>query len=397
MDLAAQRLNALLDQFFPALNETIAEMEANGADVIRLDMGSPDLPPPAGALQALLETAALPDSHGYQPNRGLPALRRAWSTMYARDYGIELDPNRQVLPLLGSKEGIFHLALAVLNPGDVALVPDPGYLTYRQGALSAGAQPYPLPLKAENHYLPDFEAVPEAVLCRTRLLWLNYPHNPTCAVAPLEFFRHALDFARRHQILLCHDASYLRVSFDGYQSPSLMQVPGASQLAVEFNSLSKTYNMAGWRLGAAVGCPEALQALYTIKGAADSSHFGPIMQAACIAMLGDQSCISERNLVYERRRDRVLAALQRLGWQAETPKAGLYIWFHIPPGWTSAQFTRHVLQHAHVSLAPGSIFGAQGEGYTRLAFTCPEARLDEALKRLEEDYQKYEPALNDRR
>jgi LL-diaminopimelate aminotransferase len=287
-----------------------------------------------------------------------------------------------VLPLLGSKEGIFHLPLAVIDPGDVVLVPNPGYGTYTQGARFAGGEPYDLPLLPERDFLPDLDSIPENILKRARLLWLNYPGNPTAATAPLEFFAEVVAFARQHDLLVCHDAAYSQVSFDGFHPPSLLQAPGAKEVAVEFNTLSKSHNMAGWRVGAAVGQPEVLRSLYNLKTNADSGHFLPVLAAATAAMTGDQTWLQERNLVYQERRDRVMQALRELGWQAATPRASLYVWFHVPQGWDSAGFATAALERSHISLTPGTVFGKHGEGYIRLSLTASTERVSEAMDRL---------------
>lgn len=378
----AERLNRLSTQFFADLNAKIAALESEGRDVIRLDIGSPDLPPPPEVIAALATSAAKPDRHGYQAHNATQALRQAWAELYQRLYGVALDPYREILPLLGSKEGIFHLSLALLNPGDVALIPDPGYLTYTQSALLAGGAPYYLPLRAERHFLPDLESIPEAVARRAKILWLNYPNNPTAAVAPLEFFAQAVEFARRHDMLLCHDAAYSRVTFDGYLSPSPLQILGAREVVIEFNTLSKSHNMAGWRVGAALGQVEALHALYKLKTNADSGHFLPILEASTVALGADQSWIEARNRVYQRRRDLVVEGLRQLGLTISPPLASLYIWASLPPGWRSLEFTTALLEAAHVSLTPGTVFGAHGEGYLRIALTQTEERIAEAIRRM---------------
>lgn len=378
----AERLNRLSTQFFANLNAKIAALEPEGRDVIRLDVGSPDLPPPPEVIAALAESAAKPDSHGYQAHNATPALRQAWAELYQRLYGVELNPDKEVLPLLGSKEGIFHLSLALLNPGDVALIPDPGYLTYTQSALLAGGEPYYLPLRAERQFLPDLDAIPESITRRAKILWLNYPNNPTAAVAPPDFFAQAIAFARRHGILLCHDAAYSRVTFDGYLPPSPLQIAGAKEVAIEFNTLSKSHNMAGWRVGAALGQAEALRALYKLKTNADSGHFLPILEAGTVALGTDQSWIEARNRVYQRRRDLVVEGLRRLGLTLSAPLASLYVWAPLPPGWRALEFTSAMLEVAQVSLTPGTVFGAHGEGYLRIALTQPEERIAEAMQRM---------------
>jgi LL-diaminopimelate aminotransferase len=389
-------MNSFSTMFFASLNQQIAAMQASGCDVIRLDVGSPDLPPAPAIIRALAQSAANPDRHGYTSHLGTPALRRAWAELYRREFEVDLDPDRQILPLLGSKEGIFHLSMALLEPGDLVLVPDPGYMTYLRGALFAGAEPYSVPLFAENGYLPDLDSIPPEVARRARLLWLNYPNNPTAATADLAFFAQAVNFARENDLLVCHDAAYAQVTFDGYRAPSILQVPGAAEVAVEFSTLSKSHNMAGWRTGAAVGNAEALNSLYTLKTNVDSGHFWPVWEAAVAAMTGEQSWIQKRNQVYQRRRDLVLPVLQMLGLPAPVPRASLYAWFEIPAGWTrdtafgaedtaggaSETFARALLEDAHVALTPGAVFGPAGEGYVRLALTAPEERLAEAMRRL---------------
>ena len=382
MKPGAERMQRLSGNFFDGLNRRLADLQAAGCDVIRLDIGSPDQPPAPHILAALSQSAALPGSHGYQPHRGTRSLQEAWSAYYRRTHGVPLDPEKEVVPLLGSKEGIFHLTLACVNPGDIVLVPDPGYLTYTQAARFAGAQVYPLPLLPERGFLPDLQAVPEEIARRARLLWLNYPNNPTAAVAGLDFFSAAVDFARRWGILVCHDAAYTQVTFDGYRAPSLLEVPDCKEVAVEFNTLSKTYNMAGWRVGAALGNPEALQALYRLKTHADSGHFLPILQAATVALNGDQEWLLARNETYRRRRDLALDGLRALDLQPTTPVASLYIWCPVPPGWTSQAFAASVLEGACVSLTPGTVFGAQGEGYVRLSLTACEERMSAAMQRM---------------
>jgi LL-diaminopimelate aminotransferase len=293
-----------------------------------------------------------------------------------------VDPDQEVVPLLGSKEGIFHLTVAMVDEGDVVLIPDPAYLTYTQSTLVAGGEPYYLPLLEERDYLPDLNAIPEDIARRAKLLWLNYPNNPTAATAPLEFFVEAVDFARRHELLVCHDASYSQVTFDGYRAPSMLEVPGAKEVAVEFNTLSKSYNMAGWRVGVAIGQPKAVKALFTLKTHADSGHFLPVLRAATAALEGDQDWVQERNATYQRRRDLLIQGLRAAGLPTSTPRASLYLWVPIPHPWTSVEFAGLLLEKGYVSLTPGTVFGAQGEGYLRLSITAPEERIQEALTRL---------------
>jgi len=380
--MRSHRIEGLEVQYFAGLVPVINQLLSSGMDVIRLDIGSPDLPPTQQVIEALARSAQGESHHGYQPHKGILPLREAWASFYRQMFKVELNPDLEVVPLLGSKEGIFYLSQAILNPGDVALIPDPGYLTYAGGASVSGAELYFLALRKENDYLPDLREVPEEIADRARVLWLNYPNNPTGAVASEHFFEQVLSFARQHDILICHDAAYSAVTYNGYRAPSIIQFPGARDVAIEFNSLSKSHNMAGWRVGVAVGNYKALSSLYTLKTHTDSGQFLPIMEAAIEALTGDQGWIEERNEVYGQRRDLVAAALQDLEIDYLPPKGAIYMWFSCPRGWTSTELTQALLQATGVSLAPGSIFGDQGEGFIRLSLCAPENRLAEAMKRM---------------
>jgi LL-diaminopimelate aminotransferase len=374
----------LQTQFFAELEERVSTLQMAGYDLIRLDVGSPDLLPAPHIVQALAGAARLPDRHGYQSHRGPLSLRQAWSELYRREFGVDLDPDSEVLPLLGSKEGIFHLMMACLEPGDLVVVPDPGYMTYARGARFAGAQVYETPLLPQNGYLPDLNAIPARVARQAKMMWLNYPNNPTGAVADLDFFARAVEFAREYELLLCHDAAYALVTYDGYRSPSLLQVPGAMDVSIEFNSLSKSHNMAGWRIGAALGQPEAIQSLFNLKTNIDSGHFLPIWEAAIAAATGDQAWLPKRNGIYQRRRNLVVAGLRAMGLAAALPRASIYVWCPIPAGWRSVDFSLALLEDAHLSLTPGTVFGAAGEGYARISLTAPQSRLETAMRRLED-------------
>lgn len=378
----AQRMQHLAAHFFAGLGAKIKAMRQAGLDVIRLDEGSPDLPPDDAIIRALTSCAARADSHAYQPHHGSAALRQAWAHTYRQIHQVDLDPELEILPLLGSKEGIFHLQQALVEPGDVVIVPDPGYITYSRGALFAGGQPIILPLLPENGYLPDFSMITKHSLSRAKILWLNYPNNPTAATASLEFFEQAVRFAYQHGILLCHDAAYARVTFDGAPAPSLLQAPGASQVAVEFNTVSKSHNMAGWRSAVVAGNPQALKALFTLKTNQDSGHFLPVLEGTIEALTGDQSWVEQRNLVYRRRRDVLVQGLRQLGFEVNQPQASLYVWCPVPSGMTSVDFAAQALEQAQVSFTPGVVFGSGGEGFVRISMTAPEERLQEALDRL---------------
>lgn len=378
----ADRVANLPPYVFAAVEKRIAAEQAKGADVINLGIGSPDLAPPRFIVDALYRSASREDTHGYGGYFGTPALRRAIATYYGRRFGVELDPDTEVLPLIGSKEGLANMAFAFVDPGDLVLAPDPGYPTYRMGALMAGGAFYSLPLTEEGHWLPDLSAVPSDVAGRATLLWLNYPNNPTGAVAPKEFLNEAVEFCREHDLVLCYDNPYCDLTFGGYVAPSILEIPGAKDVAVEFNSLSKTYNMAGWRIGMAVGNAEALKALSTLKTNIDSGIFRPIQDAAVVALTGDQSWLQERNRIYERRRDIVLGWLPKVGMSAEPPKGAMYVWAKVPKGTDCEQLAMTLLQEKGLWITPGTAFGEYGKGYMRISICLPEERLREAGERL---------------
>ncbi len=385
----AQRLDRLPPYQFALIGQRIIEMTGAGKDVIRLDIGSPDLPPPPHVIEALKASASQPGNHSYGNYRGEPAFRKAVAAYYQRRFGVELDPNREVLPLIGSKEGIVNMALAFLDRGDAAIVPALNYPAYSQGALMAGAGVIEMALDPARGYLPDFRAL-ESDLARTalrpKLLWVNYPNNPTGAVASLAFYEEAVAFCRAHGLLLCSDAPYSEVVFDGYTSPSALQVPGAKECTVEFMSLSKTYNMAGWRLGAAVGRREALDKLLVIKSNMDSGHFKAVYDAGTAALNDTpDSWLAERNARYQRRRDQILATMPEIGVEAFKAPASLYVWARVHEG-DDGRYAERALEGANVSIAPGSIYGAAGRGYVRFSLSVPEPRLEEALGRLRRWY-----------
>jgi LL-diaminopimelate aminotransferase len=384
----ANRLTNLPPYPFARWAAQVNAARNQGLDVIRMDIGSPDLPPEDGVVEALYESARRPDRHGYPGYRGIPELRQAVADYYGRRFGVELDVDTQIVPLIGSKEGIVNLALACLDPGDLVLVPDPGYAPYTMGTILAGGEVVTFPLLAENDFLPDLDAIPADVADRAVLMWLNYPNNPTGAVASLDFFARAVDFCRDHAILLCHDAPYCDVTYGGYVAPSLLQVPGAERVAIEFNSLSKTANMAGWRIGMAVGNAEALAALSQVKSNVDSGIFRPLQEAAIRALAADPAWLAARNAIYEERVDVIVEALNAVGMQTTRPRAALYVWARVPEpvegrqGWDSEGFARGLLERTGVAVAPGPFFGPAGEGYVRLAVTAPTERVREAMARL---------------
>jgi LL-diaminopimelate aminotransferase len=380
----ADRLARLPAYPFAGWSREVAAVAASGVDVIRLDIGNPDLPPPPRVIQALERSARDPHHHGYAGYQGLPAFRQAIAGYYRRRFDVDLDPQTQVLPLIGSKEGIVNLGLACLDPGDLILVPDPGYAPYALGAALAGGEVVPFPLHPERGYLPDLNAIPAGLADRAVLMWLNYPNNPTGATASLHFLSDAADFARRHNLLLCHDAPYCDVTYDGYVAPSLLQIPGAAEVSIEFNSLSKSWNMAGWRIGMAVGNFQALAALAQVKSNVDSGIFRPLQEAAVEALATDDEWVLERNRVYEARRDLMVAGLVSAGLQTTRPQATLYLWARVPNGSDSENWAFELLHSTGVAVAPGPFFGPGGKGYVRLSVGAPIDRIRSAMERLEE-------------
>jgi LL-diaminopimelate aminotransferase len=378
----ARKLDNLPPYLMAEANRRIAAMRDKGVDVVNLGIGNPDMPTPDFILDACDRALRDPHNHGYPNYYGLPELREAFANYYERRFGIALDPAEEVVPLIGSKEGLVHLTNVLCNPRDIVMIPDPGYPVYRISAILADAEVYAIPLLEENGYLPDLDAIPPWVAERARLMWLNYPNNPTAAVANRSFFSRVVDFARANGVVVAHDNAYADVTYDGYVAPSFLQVAGAKEVGVEFYSLSKTYNMAGWRVGAVLGNAEVVQAVARVKTNVDSGIFTPIQCAAVAALEGDQSWTAERNQVYQRRRDRVVDALHSAGIRANLPRASLYVWGSTPARSTSMEFCLRLLEETGVWLTPGSGFGKQGEGYFRLSLAVPDERLGEAVNRL---------------
>ncbi|MBA7696364.1 LL-diaminopimelate aminotransferase [subsurface metagenome] len=309
-------------------------------------------------------------------------MHRAIAEWYKKRFDVTLDPDKEVLPLIGAKEGIAHIALCFIDPGDIALVPDPGYPVYSIGTMLAGGEPYYLPLSEKNNFLPYFNSIPEHIVKRAKLLWINYPNMPTGAVADLDFFRRTVEFARQHNLAVCHDTPYTEVAFDGYQPVSFLQVDGAREVGVEFHSLSKTYNMTGWRIGMVVGNATMVNALTTLKSNMDSGIPQAIQYAAIEALSGPQDCIQEHNAIYQRRRDLMVDMLNSIGLEAKPPKASLYVWAKVPEGYSSADFATDLLEQVGVVVTPGLGYGKSGEGYVRLSLTIPDAGLVKGLSRL---------------
>ena len=379
----AKRIERLPPYLFVEISRKIAQKRAQGEDVISLGIGDPDIPTPQHIIERLIKAAQDPANHRYPETDGLPELRRAISDWYRRRFGLALDPDKEVLPLIGSKEGIGHIAFCFIDPGDIALVPDPGYPVYSIGTMLAGGECHFLPLTEENGFLPDLEVVPPEVARRAKLLWINYPNNPTAAVAGLDFFEKVVDFAKRYGVAVCHDAAYTEVAFDGYRPVSFLEADGASEVGIEFHSLSKSYNMTGWRIGMAVGNVTMVDALMRVKSNLDSGIPQAVQYAAIEAFLGSQECIAEHNAIYQRRRDRVVKALMRMGLRVRPPLASLYVWARVPEGYTSVSLATKLLEEACVVVTPGIGYGKYGDGYIRLSLTTPDDQLDRALARLE--------------
>lgn len=380
-------INSLPPYHFADAKKKIAERIAAGVDVINLSMGDPDLPAPQPVIERLCREMQHPENHRYPEYFGMRALHEAFASWFARRFDVCLVPERETLPLLGSKEGLVYAAAAVLNAGDIALVPDPYYPVYLTATTSVGATPYMLPLREEHGYLPDLESVPAEVLEKTRLLWLNYPNNPTAACASRDFFERAIAFARRHNLVILHDMAYAEVYFDDTRPLSILQIPGASEVAVELHSMSKTYNMAGFRVGMLVGNPDLVNAVGRLKSNIDSGMFRPIQYAAIEALQLPESWITERNAVYRPRRDLLVEGCNAIGMSTHNTQAGLYIWAAIPPGRTSRDFTTWLFDTTGVYITPGTNFGKAGEGYVRISMTEPQERIETALKRMKEALQ----------
>jgi LL-diaminopimelate aminotransferase len=378
----AKRIAALKPYLFVEINKKIAEKKARGEEVISFAIGDPDIPTPQHIIDRLCEKARDPVNHRYPESEGLPELHDAIAEWYKKRFDVDLDPVNEVLPLIGSKEGIAHIAFCFIDNGDIALVPDPAYPVYAIGTQLAGGRPYYLPLKAENDFLPDLKSVKPFILKNTRVLWISYPNNPTGAVAGLDFFQEVVAFARQNDILVCHDGPYSEVAFDDYQPVSFMQAEGAKEVGLEFHSLSKTYNMTGWRIGMVVGNADAIKALRTLKSNLDSGIPQAIQYMAIEALSGPQDCVAEHNAVYQRRRDLIIEVLERIGLQVTPPKASLYIWAKVPNGYNSVDFTADLLDQVGVAVTPGVGYGPSGEGYVRLSLTISDASLVKGLSKL---------------
>ena len=380
----AQRIQALPPYLFAEIDRKKRAALAKGVDLIDLGIGDPDLPTPGRIVQRLTEAVTRPANHRYPSSAGMMEFRQAVADWYGRRFGVTLDAATEVVSLIGSKEGVANMAVAYVDPGDVVLVPTPAYPVYEIGTNFNGGEVFFLPLRRENGFLPDLSSIPADVLERAKMMWINYPNNPTGAVADESFLKEAVDFARRNGIVLCHDAAYTELGFDGYRAPSILQVEGAREVAIEFHSLSKTFNMTGWRIGMAVGCPELVATLAQVKGNVDSGVFQPVQEAAILALEHAEEFLVPIREVYQERRDTVMDGLHRAGFELPAPRATFYVWLPVPGGWTSADFTARLLDDAGIVTTPGNGFGEPGEGFIRMTLCSTAERLKEAVERLQQ-------------
>ena len=376
-----ERLQKLPPYLFVELDRKKAEAVSRGVDVIDLGIGDPDISTPRFIVDHMVKAVQNPAYHRYPSSEGMLSFRQAAADWCGKRFGISIDPASEVVASIGSKEAIAHLPLAFVEPGDVVLVPTPGYPVYHIGTLFCGGETYYMPLTADNAFLPDLDSIPADILKRARLMWLNYPNNPTAATVPDWFFPKVVEFAREHDIIICHDAAYSEMTYDGYRAPSFLETPGAMDVGIEFHSLSKTYNMTGWRIGFTVGNRKVIAALKQAKSNVDSGQFEAVQEAAIAALSSDQSCIREMQQIYTERRDTLVKGLRDIGLDAPSPSATFYVWCPVPQGYTSADFCARVLEEAGIVTTPGNGFGDPGEGYFRMALTVPVERMKEVVDR----------------
>lgn len=378
----ANRIEKLPPYLFAEIDRKVALAKARGADIISFGVGDPDLPTAPHIVEALQKAAADAGTHRYPSYTGMPEFRTSIAEWYGRRFGVKLDPDEEVQPLVGSKEGIFHLPVAFIDPGDIALIPDPGYPVYETGTILAHGEAVLMSLSEANGFRPDLAALPSEVVERARVLWLNYPSNPTSAVVDKGFFEDAVAFCKENDLLLAHDAAYSEITFDGYVAPSVLEVDGAMDHAVEFHSLSKTYNMTGWRIGWVAGAPQAIEAMKRLKTNIDSGIFDAVQRAGIAAIDGSQDYLEECVDRYRHRRDLLCDGLKSMGVEVTPPKGSIYVWVPVPEGHTSESYTTFLLDEADIVVAPGNGYGPSGEGFIRFSLTLADDRLEEGVERL---------------
>ena len=378
----AKRVQDLPPYLFVGISKAIAKKKEQGIDVISFGIGDPDIPTPKKVLDRLKKASDIPAHHRYPESEGLPEFRKAVADFYKNRFGVDLDFNNEIINLIGAKEGIAHAPLCFIDPGDKALVPNPAYPVYEIGTMFAGGETVYVDLLEENNFLIDFTSIDTKLAKEAKMLWINYPNNPTGAIAHLDFFKEAVEFCKEFDIALMHDACYTEVTYDDYVAPSLLQVPEAKDISIEFHSLSKTANMTGWRVGTAVGNPDMINALMRVKSNIDSGLSQAIQEMGIEALSLSKDWLNANNETYKKRRDKVVATLKEIGLDANAPKATLYIWTRVPNGYTSASFTEKLLEEVNVVVTPGSGYGTAGEGFIRLSLTIPDEQIDEGLKRL---------------
>lgn len=379
----AERLKRLPPYLFKEIDRQKEEVRAKGVDIIDLGVGDPDIPTPPHIIEALSKAAADPGNHRYPSYTGMDDFNATVARWYKRRFGVDLDYSTEVVTLIGSKEGIAHIPLAFIDTGDIALVASPGYPVYHIGIQFAGGEPYFMDLLKENGFLPDLESISPEVANKAKMMFINYPNNPTAAVADKGFFESVVAFAEEYNVIVCHDGAYSEMSFDGYEPPSFLEVDGAKSVGIEFHSLSKTYNMTGWRIGFAVGSSDVISGLGQIKSNIDSGAFQAVQIAGITALEGDQTCVAEMRRTYQERRDILVDGLRSVGLFSEKPRATFYVWVEVPKGYTSAGLTSLLLTEAGIVTTPGNGFGSAGEGYIRMALTVDRDRMQEAVQRIE--------------
>ena len=379
----SQRIEKVPPYLFVGISRKIAEKKRQGIDVVSFGIGDPDIPTPEPLISTLRDSAMVTANHRYPETEGLPEFRSAAASWYKRRFDVNLNPETEILSLIGAKEGIGHASLCFIDPGDIALVPDPGYPVYSVGTWFAGGECHWMPLLEENRWLPNLAEIPDEVASKAKVMWLNYPNNPTGALADLDYFKTVVDFAKSNSILVMHDACYTEVAYDGTRPHSFLEVPGAMDVSIEFHSLSKSYNMTGWRLGVAVGNSELINALMVVKSNLDSGVPQAIQMMGIDALNAPIESVDERNSVYQQRRDRLISALAKIGLHVDPPKASLYVWAQVPEGYSSAELTEILLEERNIVVTPGSGYGKYGEGYIRLSLTISEDQFEKGLDQLE--------------